>query len=211
MNLLSKVISCFVCVLLIGVLLCGIDSKSEKVAEKETVCLVTNLPAYIGKNNKILKQEYNGECIAQISGMGGAKLTYINTGIKILFEPFDGKVWQQEEEISQYEENPFIDELIIYRIDLIAQYDGDQIISQKSLKQLFDTEEIITYELINNKLPYAQTLEKYDNDLYVENNGELIKVTHDVYRTEYKYNNTSIKILYLDIDNELIAFNIVLQ
>ena len=183
-----------------------IDNKKEEINGRY-VSTVTDL---VGGTNGQFKEMFNGECTAQISGMGGAMLTDHATGINVLYQFYSGNVWNTDILPNViYSENPFVDDVKIYRISLYADYDGTAITDQSVLKLVFETDGTVDSKVINKLLEQSPPLEKYEYPLYVSEAN--IKVTHDIYTAEYAAMGMKFVVTYFDIDGQMVAHNVLME
>ena len=183
-----------------------IDNKKEEINGRY-VSTVTDL---VGGTNGQFKEMFNGECTAQISGMGGAMLTDHATGINVLYQFYSGNVWNTDILPNViYSENPFVDDVKIYRISLYADYDGNAITDQSVIKLVFETNGTVDSKVINKLLEQSPPLEKYEYPLYVSEAN--IKVTHDIYTAEYATMGMKFVVTYFDIDGQMVAHNVLME
>ena len=183
-----------------------IDNKKEETNGR----YVSTVADLVGGTNDQFKEMFNGECTAKISGMGGAMLTDHATGINVLYQFYSGNVWNTDILPNViYSENPFVDDVKIYRISLYADYDGTAITDQSVLKLVFETDGTVDSKVINKLLEQSPPLEKYEYPLYVSEAN--IKVTHDIYTAEYAAMGMKFVVTYFDIDGQMVAHNILME
>lgn len=183
-----------------------IDNKKEEINGR----YVSTVADLVGDTNGQFKELFNGECTAKISGMGGAMLTDHATGINVLYQFYSGNVWNTDILPNViYSENPFVDDVKIYRISLYAGYDGNTITDQSVLKLVFETDGTVDSKVINKLLEQSPPLEKYEHPLYVSEAN--IKVTHDIYTAEYAAMGMKFVVTYFDIDGQMVAHNILME
>ena len=183
-----------------------IDNKKEETNGR----YVSTVADLVGGTNDQFKEMFNGECTAKISGMGGAMLTDHATGINVLYQFYSGNVWNTDILPNViYSENPFVDDVKIYRISLYADYDGTAITDQSELKLVFETDGTVDSKVINKLLEQSPPLEKYEYPLYVSEAN--IKVTHDIYTAEYAAMGMKFVVTYFDIDGQMVAHNVLME
>ena len=183
-----------------------IDNKKEETNGR----YVSTVADLVGGTNDQFKEMFNGECTAKISGMGGAMLTDHATGINVLYQFYSGNVWNTDILPNViYSENPFVDDVKIYRISLYADYDGTAITDQSVLKLVFETDGTVDSKVINKLLEQSPPLEKYEYPLYVSEAN--IKVTHDIYTAEYAAMGMKFVVTYFDIDGQMVAHNVLME
>ena len=183
-----------------------IDNKKEEINGR----YVSTVADLVGGTNDQFKEMFNGECTAKISGMGGAMLTDHATGINVLYKFYSGNVWNTDILPNViYSENPFVDDVKIYRISLYADYDGNKINDQSVLKLVFETDGTVDSKVINKLLEQSPPLEKYEYPLYVSEAN--IKVTHDIYTAEYAAMGMKFVVTYFDIDGQMVAHNVLME
>ena len=183
-----------------------IDNKKEEI----NGIYVSTVADLVGGTNGQFKAMFNGECTAKISGMGGAMLTDHATGINVLYQFYSGNVWNTDILPNViYSENPFVDDVKIYRISLYADYDGNTITDQSALKLVFETDGTVDSKVINKLLEQSPPLEKYEYPLYVSEAD--IKVTHDIYTAEYAAMGMKFVVTYFDIDGQMVAHNVLME
>lgn len=190
-----------------------IDNQKEETNGR----YVSTVADLVGGTNGQFKELFNGECTAQISGMGGAMLTDHATGINVLYQFYSGNVWNTEisqdvlYSVSPYTggENPFVDDVKIYRISLYADYDGNTITDQSVLKLVFETDGTVDSKVVNNLLEQSPPLKKYGHPMYVSEQN--IKVAHDIYTAEYAAMGMKFVVTYFDIDGQMVAHNVIME
>ena len=183
-----------------------IDNKKEETNGR----YVSTVADLVGGTNDQFKEMFNGECTAQISGMGGAMLTDHATGINVLYQFYSGNVWNTDILPNViYSENPFVDDVKIYRVSLYADYDGTAITDQSVLKLVFETDGTVDSKVINKLLEQSPPLEKYEYPMYVSEAN--IKVTHDIYTAEYAAMGMKFVVTYFDIDGQMVAHNVLME
>ena len=183
-----------------------IDNKKEEINGR----YVSTVADLVGGTNGQFKEMFNGECTAKISGMGGAMLTDHATGINVLYQFYSGNVWNTDILPNViYSENPFVDDVNIYRISLYADYDGNTINDQSVLKLVFETDGTVDSKVINKLLEQSPPLEKYEYPLYVSEQN--IRVTHDIYTAEYVAMGMKFVVTYFDIDGQMVAHNVIME
>ena len=183
-----------------------IDNKKEEINGR----YVSTVADLVGGTNGQFKELFNGECTAKICGMGGAMLTDHATGINVLYQFYSGNVWNTDILPNViYSENPFVDDVKIYRISLYADYDGTAITDQSVLKLVFETDGTVDSKVINKLLEQSPPLEKYEYPLYVSEAN--IKVTHDIYTAEYAAMGMKFVVTYFDIDGQMVAHNVLME
>ena len=183
-----------------------IDNKKEETNGR----YVSTVADLVGGTNDQFKEMFNGECTAKISGMGGAMLTDHATGINVLYQFYSGNVWNTDILPNViYSENPFVDDVKIYRISLYADYDGTAITDQSVLKLVFETDGTVDSKVINKLLEQSPPLEKYEYPMYVSEAN--IKVTHDIYTAEYAAMGMKFVVTYFDIDGQMVAHNVLME
>ena len=183
-----------------------IDKNNEEISGRY-ISIVADL---VGGTNGQFKEMFNGECTAQISGMGGAMLTDHATGINVLCQFYSGNVWNTDILPNViYSENPFVDDVKIYRISLYADYDGTAVTEQSALKLVFETDGTVDSKVINKLLEQSPPLEKYEYPLYVSKQN--IKVTHEIYTAEYAAMGMKFVVTYFDIDGQMVAHNVLME
>lgn len=183
-----------------------IDNQKEEINGR----YISTVADLVGGTNGQFRELFNGECTAQISGMGGAMLTDHATGINVLYQFYKGNVWNTEILPNViYSENPFVDDVKIYRISLYADYDGNTITDQSELKLVFETDGTVDSKVINNLLEQSPPLEKYEYPMYVSEQN--IKVTHDIYTAEYAAMGMKFVVTYFDIDGQMVAHNVIME
>ena len=183
-----------------------IDNKKEETNGR----YVSTVADLVGGTNDQFKEMFNGECTAKISGMGGAMLTDHATGINVLYQFYSGNVWNTDILPNViYSENPFVDDVKIYRVSLYADYDGTAITDQSVLKLVFETDGTVDSKVINKLLEQSPPLEKYEYPMYVSEAN--IKVTHDIYTAEYAAMGMKFVVTYFDIDGQMVAHNVLME
>ncbi len=168
---------------------------------------VTDLVQLVGKTNGDFKKIYDGPCRAKSSRLLTKGFLYADD-INIEFEYYGKRVWDNTNSTKDiYNSNPFYDDLIIESISVNAYYDGAQIFNQDRLRKLFNTDETITYDFLNEKLGQTPPTEQLDaeNAIVPMSNNQYHLVVHDVYRCIYEYDEYIIEVDFFDIDNTLTA------
>lgn len=123
-------------------------------------------------DNAAVRQNYFGRCHAQVTPRGNFALTYFTPYLAIRFAPEDDPAtgWRQEGDTDGfYDENPLADGLSVIRIDLCEEIDpkGPSLLgTQDSIRQLIQTTEPITYELLCTVLEQTPELVHRDNVYY---------------------------------------------
>ena len=183
-----------------------IDNKKEETNGR----YVSTVADLVGGTNDQFKEMFNGECTAQISGMGGAMLTDHATGINVLYQFYSGNVWNTDILPNViYSENPFVDDVKIYRISLYADYDGTAITDQSVLKLVFETDGTVDSKVINKLLEQSPPLEKYEYPLYVSFLNDT--ATTEIYTAEYAAMGMKFVVTYFDIDGRMVAHNVLME
>ena len=169
-------------------------SSSDSVPNSLPSLLDPQLLSLLSGINEALSSFRSGSVYAEITGMGAASLEYFSPYCKILFEPQDipETVWKGSPRDGLYEENPYQDELPVYEIRLCAELDPatPAVLDQESLRQLFLTDETITYDLLCQELQQTPEL-KHTEPVYYsprepysapnwEQNAEIRGGTYDV-------------------------------
>lgn len=129
-----------------------------------------SLLALLDSDNSTLRENYYGRCYARMTQRGTARLTYLAPYLSIQFAPSDDPldVWLDGNSEGFYEENPFVDELSIFQIDLCEEIDPKKPSLERnvSLRQLIQTDELITYALLCEVLEQTPELKHRDNAYY---------------------------------------------
>ena len=188
-----------------GYIFTACSNKTEISVEEQP--FVTDLVQLVGKTNGDFKQIYDGPCRAKSSRLLTKGFLYADD-INIEFEYYGKRVWDNTNSTKGiYDSNPFYDDLIIERVSVNAYYDGTQITNQDRLWKLFNTEELITYEFLNEKFGQTPPTEQLDvtNVIVPMSKNQLHNVLHDVYRCIYEYDEYIIEVDFFDIDNILTA------
>lgn len=181
-------------------------SNTTEVSKEETP-FITDLVCLVGQTNGDFKQIYDGPCRAKSSRLLTKGFLYADD-INIEFEYYGKRVWDNTNSTKDlYDSNPFYDDLIIERVSVNAYYDGTQITNQDRLWKLFNTEELITYEFLNEKFGQTPPTEQLDvtNVIVPMSKNQLHNVLHDVYRCIYEYDEYIIEVDFFDINDTLIA------
>lgn len=131
------------------------------------------LLSLLDSNNAVLRQSYFGHCYAEVTLRGNHELTYFAPYLAFRFAPEDDPAagWRQEGDSDGfYEENPLADGLSIIRIDLCDEIDPQKpalLGQQDSLRQLVQTTEPITYDLLCTMLEQTPEL-SHRNNVYFD-------------------------------------------
>ena len=206
----NKFIIFTILVVLAAMLVACAEKNKEEDIVADTDCYVSTVADLVGGTNGQFKELFNGECTAQISGMGGAMLTDRATGISVLYQPYDKNPWNTDISADGvYSENPFAEDMKIWRITLSADYDGVAVTDQSVLRNVFQTDRTIDSKVINKLLGQTPPLEKYKNDLYVSE--QQIKVVHDIYQAEYDAMGMKFQITYFDMDGQMVAQCVLME
>lgn len=174
---------------------------------KEEAPFITDLVHLVGQTNEDFKQIYNGPCRAKSSRLLTKGFLYADD-INIEFEYYGKRVWDNTNSTKDlYDSNPFYDDLIIESISVNAYYDGAQIFNQDSLRKIFNTDEVITYDFLNEKLWQTPQTEQLDaeNAIVPMGDNQYHLVVHDVYRCLYEYGEYIIEVDFFDINDTLTA------
>ena len=191
-------------IILFGLTLVACTNKADIIIEEQP--FITDLVQLVGKTNGDFKQIYDGPCRAKSSRLLTKGFLYADD-INIEFEYYGKRVWDNTNSTKDlYDSNPFYDDLIIERVSVNAYYNGTQITNQDRLWKLFNTEELITYEFLNEKFGQTPPTEQLDvtNSLVPMIKTQNL-VVHDVYRCLYEYGEYIIEVDFFDIDGMLMA------
>ena len=129
------------------------------------------LLSLIGSDNAALQESYSGHCYAELTQRGAFRLTYFSPYLSVQFAPESGSGggWPEGYADGYYEENPLADDLRIRRIDLCEEIDPKVpalLGQQDSLRQLIQTDEPITYDLLCALLEQTPELSHKKNVFY---------------------------------------------
>lgn len=115
------------------------------------------------------------------------------------------------------EQDPFKrDDLPIKWIELLGEYDADthSMTNQDSLRRLFITDELITYELLAEKLDQEPKLEYSPEGHYrttrafESGGGQWGQIEGGVYNADYTVNEENIRITFISVDEIFYAMQI---
>ena len=192
-------------IILFGLTLVACTNKADIIIEEQP--FITDLVQLVGKTNGDFKQIYDGPCRAKSSRLLTKGFLYADD-INIEFEYYGKRVWDNTNSTKDlYDSNPFYDDLIIESISVNAYYDGAQIFNQDRLRKIFNTDEVITYDFLNEKLGQTPLTEQLDaeNAIVPMGDNQYHLVVHDVYRCLYEYGEYTIEVDFFDIDGMLMA------
>ena len=192
-------------ILAVTLIFTACSNKTEISVEEQP--FVTDLVQFVGKTNGDFKKIYDGPCRAKSSRLLTKGFLYADD-INIEFEYYGKRVWDNTNSTKDlYDSNPFYDDLIIESISVNAYYDGAQIFNQDRLRKIFNTDEVITYDFLNEKLGQTPQTEQLDaeNAIVPMGDNQYHLVVHDVYRCLYEYGEYTIEVDFFDIDGTLMA------
>ena len=128
------------------------------------------LLSLLGSDNSVLRETCSGRCYAEVTQRETGRLTYLSPYLSVQFKrqagPFDG--WLEGNAEGFYDENPFVDGLRIVQIDLCEEIDPEapSLERQISLRQLIQTNELITYTMLCEMLEQTPELKHLNNAYY---------------------------------------------
>ena len=189
-----------------GYIFTACSNKTEISVEEQP--FVTDFVQLVGKTNGEFKELYNGPCYASSNAYRTKGWMTTDSGINVVFEYYGKWIWNNTNASTwRYDNNPFYDDLIIESVSVNAYYDGTQITNQDRLWKLFNTEELITYEFLNEKFGQIPPTEQLDatNSLVSMSKTQMHLVVHDVYRCLYEYGEHIIEVDFFDINDTLTA------
>lgn len=178
-------------------------------------------------DNAALRENFYGRCYAEMSQTGAARLTYLSPYLSIRFkglnEPEDA--WLAGNSEGFYDENPFIDDLVIKQIDLCEEIDPKAPALERhvSLRQLIQTNEPITYTMLCEVLGQAPELRHRDNAYYdgvtvtegisgaQKNNRIGERITGGEEEALFVVDGVKIRVSFINVEDEQIAFFARLQ
>ena len=117
----------------------------------------------------------------------------------------------------KYQKNPYVDDLQIKYLYLRADYDGltHKVVSQDSLKQLFETDDVLTYELISACLGERPPLQHSPEsnygiifDFQPMRKTELIPIAGGCHETTYIFEGKKIWVSFIKEKNDYIALKL---
>lgn len=184
-------------------------------------------------DNAAVRQNYYGRCYAEVTLRGNFSLTYFTPYLDIHFEPegdsADG--WRQAGDTDGfYDENPLVDSLSVTRIDLCEEIDpkGPSLLgTQDSMRQLIQTTQPITYELLCTVLEQTPELIHRDNVFYdashvfddpeargsAEERAHRIgeRVTGGEEVAVFVVDDVKIDVSFIRVEDETLAFYMVME
>lgn len=198
------------------------DSASEPEDPFAVPVLNRSLLALLDGDNSVLRDNFYGRCYAEMTQRGAARLTYLSPYLSIRFkrltEPEDA--WLEGNSEGFYDENPFIDDLVIKQIDLCEEIDPKSPALERniSLRQLIQTNRPITYTMLCEVLEQTPELKHLDNAYYdrlavsegvssaqqTNRIGERITGGED--EAVFVVDGVKIRICFLNAEEEQIAF-----
>lgn len=198
-------------------------SPSESIVPEVVNQELLNL---LGKENAQLKEKYEGNCYADVNGMGAAMLEYYEPYLGFVFDPTAdpmSDVWNGKNEKGECQSNPFADGLTIAKIILQENMEPSTptVITQNSIHQLFQTEREITYSFLCEELEQEPTLQHVQDVFYtpLKNAEDREKSMNEpgkrieggVYRAEFVLEAAQIEVSFVKSDEAYIAYYAMLQ
>ena len=194
-----------------------VASSSDSASNSLPSLLDPQLLSLLSETNEALSAFRSESVYAEITGMGAASLEFFSPYCKILFEPQDNPetVWKDSSGDALYEENPYQGELPIYEIRLCAELDPatPAVLNQESLRQLFLTDETITYNLLCQELRQTPELEHTEPVYYSprepysapnwEQNAEICDGTYDA---SFTVNDLEIQCSFILQSSEYVCY-----
>lgn len=130
------------------------------------------LLSLLDSDNGTLRQTYFGRCYVEVTQRKNFRLTYFTPYLAVQFAPENDPStgWRNEGDTDgYYDDNPLVDGLLIRRIDISEEIDPKEpalLGQQYSLRQLVQTDEPVTYDLLCEVLGQTPELSHKDNVYY---------------------------------------------
>ncbi len=207
---------------------CG-DSAAEPEAALTLDETLLALPAGTNADVGSLRAE---RCYAELTKQGTARISFFKPYLSVYFAPEagDAALWRDGMTSGFGDENPFVDELRVSRVELCDEIDTAKsvVLSQDSLRQLFQCDETITYTLLCEALEQTPEL-KFTSEAYYdpavlsddpavhpadaeEHHALGERIRHGAYWAVFKTGGAKLTVRFLaDGDGEdapLVAFNV---
>lgn len=175
-------------------------------------------------DNSLLKQMRQGSCYAEIPGRGTARVLYFEPFLDVQMLPSEegtDTVWREGCGEGLQEENPFADDLPVIELTVMDKIDplAPAVLEQDSLRQMFKTDELITYQMLCERLNQTPELdhteEVYYNEPIPENfpldNDPGEKITGGDWKADFSTESVRLTVNFIQTDNELVAYRAVLS
>ena len=182
----------------------------------------------IGSDNAAVRETYFGRCYAQVTLRENFRLSYFTPYLAVEFAPGDdlSAGWRQEgDSDGYYDDNPLADDLTVLQIELIEEIDpkAPALLGQQySLRQLIQTNEPITYELLCEVLGQTPELDHKNNVYYdagyvsgdpearssdeqrTHRSGERVTGGHDV--AVFEVDGVKLTVIFICVEDQTLTY-----
>lgn len=193
-------------------------------AGNTTLSLNESLLALLYSSNADVKQAREGDCYAQITGRGTACVSYFDPYLDVQMIPPDWEpaaAWREEYIAGHHEENPFVDELPVLELTLMDEIDPltPAVEGQDSLRQLFLTDERITYPFLCDNLHQTPELAHSEEVCYLMPSPQTLPSGNDPgqpikgggWRAVFLVGDAQITVHFIQSSEGLVAYYAVLS
>lgn len=175
-------------------------------------------------DNAALKQIRQGNCYAEIPGRGTAQVLYFDPFLDVqMIPPEEGTfaAWREGYSEGHQTENPFVDELPVLELTVEDEIDplAPAVSGQDSLRQLFVTDALITYQLLCDDLDQTPEL-THTGDVYysapIPENWPLGSdpgqpITGGDWCADFSANGLRLTVRFIRADGEYVAYRATLS
>lgn len=175
-------------------------------------------------DNAALKQMRQGSCYAEITGRGTARAIYFEPFLDVqMIPPEEGNLaaWREGYGEGNYLENPFVDDLPVLEVTVEDEIDplAPAVYEQESLRQLFETDSLITYAFLCEALGETPELTHSETVYYLaprkENwplgNDPGLAITGGEWRADFSADGLRLTVSFIQTDGEYVAWRATLS
>lgn len=174
-------------------------------------------------DNASLKQMRQGSCYAEIPGRGTARVLYYEPFLDVQMLPPEesATAWREGYGEGHQDENPFVDDLPVIELTVADKIDPllPAVLEQDSLRQMFKTDELITYPMLCDHLNQTPELDHTEEVYYSEpipenwllDNDPGEKIAGGDWRAEFSMESVQLTVRFLQTDGEFVAYYAVLS
>lgn len=203
----------------------SVDSAASSISNADANCTL-NYEVFdlVGGLNSQLLAYRDEECLAQNVGTVTDALTLYHPYLLVYYESWGAEIYTNDFVFApdlKYQKNPYVDDLQIKTLIFTADRDDSthQVVSQDSLKQLFETDDVLTYEIISACLgvspswEYISEQNEYSSSVDFDpiTSGESLSTEGGSYIGTYIFEGKKIRVSFEKYKNEYIASAISLS
>lgn len=202
-------------------------SGGQPAAQSGTPALLEpdeGLAALLQGDNAALKQMRQGSCYAEITGRGTARVLYFEPFLDVqMIPPEEGNsaAWREGYAEGSCPENPFVDDLPVLELTVEDEIDplAPAVLEQNSLRQLFETDALITYPLLCEELGQTPELTHSETVYYTAPEQESwpmgsdpgLPITGGDWRADFSVDELRLTVSFIQADGEYVAYSATLS